>query len=244
MGCPIDAVTLSEAADMVGELIASGGPHQHMAINANKVVLMHDDADLRRIVRGCALITADGAAIVHAARFLGQPLPERVTGIDLFTELIRRSPQRQWRPYLLGAREPIVRETALLLRERHSGLDLAGWHHGYFSEEEDPQIVEQIRTSGAHLLFVALPSPRKEKFLDRWLDHLGVPFVMGVGGTFDVVSGHVQRAPEWAQRNSLEWAFRFIQEPQKMWRRNALGSSTFVMRTLAARAGRYRLPLD
>lgn len=244
MGCPIDSLTLRQTVARVRELVELGEPAQHMCVNANKVVQMHADAELRRIVRDSTLISADGAGVVLASRLLGRPIPSRVTGVDLFLELMRLAPLEGWRPYLIGAKPEVIERTVEVLQGRFPGLRLAGYRDGYFKEDEDPAIAAQIRDSGADLLFVGMPSPRKETFLGRHLHTMDVPFTMGVGGTFDVVSGTVQRAPGWAQRSGLEWAFRLAQEPRKMWRRNVYGSTTFLYRTVCASRGTYRLPED
>ena len=244
MGCPVDGLTLRQTVARVRELVRRGEPTQHMCVNANKVVQMHGDPELRRIVRESDLISADGAGVMLASHLLGRPLPTRVTGVDLFMELMRLAPLEGWRPYLIGARPEVIERTVGVLEERFPGLRLAGYRDGYFKEAEDEEVARTIRASQADLLFVGMPSPRKEIFLGRWLAEMEVPFAMGVGGTFDVVAGHVQRAPRWARDSGLEWAFRLAQEPRKMWRRNVYGSTTFLYRTVRASQGAYRLPED
>jgi len=244
MGCPVDGLTLRQTVARVRQLVRRGEPTQHMCVNANKVVQMHGDPELRRIVRESDLISADGAGVVLASHVLGRPLPTRVTGVDLFMELMRVAPLEGWRPYLLGARPQVIDRTVGVLQARFPGLRLAGYRDGYFSPDQDTQVAQAIRDSGADLLFVGMPSPRKEVFLGRSLQIMQVPFAMGVGGTFDVVAGQVQRAPRWARDSGLEWAFRLAQEPRKMWRRNVYGSTTFLYRTVKARQGTYRLPED
>jgi N-acetylglucosaminyldiphosphoundecaprenol N-acetyl-beta-D-mannosaminyltransferase len=160
------------------------------------------------------LINADGQPIVWASRLLGRALKERVTGIDLFGALIDRCGERGFRPYLLGARQEVVDKVAALLQPK---VKLAGWRNGYW--DDDAAVVAQIRQAKPDLLFVAMSSPKKELFLKRWKDQLQVPFVMGVGGTFDVVAGLVSRAPKWMQAGGLEWLYRLGQEPRRMWRR-------------------------
>ena len=241
MGIPIDCLGFDETLDRIEEMIAEGGTHQHMAVNAGKVVTMTQDAELARIVAGCDLINADGAAVVMASQFLGQPLPERVAGVDLFVALIGRASERGYRPYFLGARPEIVEEVVRIFTAEYPKLEVAGWRDGYFGDEEEEEIVAAIRGSGAHMVFVAIPSPKKEKFLGRWLEAMEIPFCMGVGGSFDVVAGKTSRAPKVLQNVGLEWAWRLAQEPRRMWRRYLVGNTVFVARVLQARFSSYRI---
>lgn len=129
--------------------------------------------------------------------------------------------------YLLGATDEVVSKTAAIVRALYPDLNIAGYHNGYFWEDEEA-MVKKIRTSGAQLLFVAITSPKKENFINQWKDHLGVNFVMGVGGTFDVISGKVKRAPLWMQKHGLEWLYRVIQEPRRMWMRYLTTNTKFA----------------
>lgn len=156
--------------------------------------------------------------VVWGARFLGNNIPERVAGVDLFHQLLAMSASNNFAVYLLGATEEVVAKTATTVEAQYPGLKVAGYHHGYFWDDEE-KMVETIRNSNAQLLFVAITSPKKENFINRWKDQLGVNFVMGVGGTFDVVAGKVKRAPLWMQKYGLEWLYRVIQEPGRMWKR-------------------------
>jgi N-acetylglucosaminyldiphosphoundecaprenol N-acetyl-beta-D-mannosaminyltransferase len=213
-GVPVDNLTLAETVDRVEEMIRRGPTHQHVVVNVDKIVKLQRDPALREAILGCDLINADGQPIVWASRLLGRALKERVTGIDLFGALIDRCGERGFRPYLLGARQEVVDKVAALLQPK---VKLAGWRNGYW--DDDAAVVAQIRQAKPDLLFVAMSSPKKELFLKRWKDQLQVPFVMGVGGTFDVVAGLVSRAPKWMQAGGLEWLYRLGQEPRRMWRR-------------------------
>jgi N-acetylglucosaminyldiphosphoundecaprenol N-acetyl-beta-D-mannosaminyltransferase len=142
--------------------------------------------------------------------------------------LLAHAALRDYPVFLLGGTREVVERTAAVCRERHAGLKIAGYHHGYFWEDE-AAVVEAIRVSGARLLFVAITSPKKENFINRWKHELGADFVMGVGGTFDVIAGKVKRAPEWMRRCGLEWLFRVLQEPRRMWRRYLGTNSRFAL---------------
>jgi N-acetylglucosaminyldiphosphoundecaprenol N-acetyl-beta-D-mannosaminyltransferase len=149
-------------------------------------------------------------------------------GIDPFEALMRRAGDRGWRVFLLGAREEVVRAVCDTYRCRYPQLVIAGYRNGYWSEPEEAAVVAQIRASRAELLFVAISSPKKEQFLGRYQAAMQVPFAMGVGGTFDVATGRLKRAPRWMQRGGLEWFFRFLQEPRRMARRYFYDDLAFV----------------
>ncbi|MOA13906.1 putative N-acetylmannosaminyltransferase [compost metagenome] len=149
-----------------------------------------------------------------------------MAGVDLFHELLAMSASNNFSIYLLGATDEVVSKTATTVQSLYPGLKIAGYHHGYFWDDEEA-MVEKVRNSGAQLLFVAITSPKKENFINRWKDQLGVNFVMGVGGTFDVVAGKVKRAPVWMQNWGLEWFYRVIQEPGRMWKRYLITNTKF-----------------
>lgn len=227
MGCPMDVASMEETVERIREAVVGGRFTQHVVVNVAKLVHMRDDAQLRESVKSCDIINIDGMGVVLGARFLGHEVPERVAGVDLFHELLAMSAREGLPVYLLGARDEVVSATASKVQALYPGLQVAGYHHGYFWDNE-AAMVEAIRASGARLLFVAITSPKKENFINRWRDQLGVDFVMGVGGTFDVVAGKVQRAPLWMQKWGLEWLYRVIQEPGRMWKRYLTTNSRFA----------------
>jgi len=238
LGCPVDAVTLDQALNRVDEAVTTRTGIQHVAINAAKVVSLQHDDDLRQAVEGCELITADGQAVVWAAGILGQALPERVAGIDLMTGILERAPALGYRIYLLGATEEVVSTVAERISEQYSGVELVGWRDGYFGQDEEPAVAAAIRDARADVLFVALTTPKKEIFLARWRETLQVPFVMGVGGSFDVIAGKRRRAPRVVQRLGMEWAYRLVQDPRHLFKRYAVGNTVFSW--LVARAALRR----
>lgn len=215
---PMNAITMTETVDIISSRIKRGVFMQHSVVNTAKLIHMKKDATLRKSVSECDLINIDGMGVVWGARFLGHHVPERVAGVDLFHELNFMAAENKFPVYYLGAEEKIVSKTAELMLSRHPALHIAGYHHGYFWDDEEA-LVAKIKASGAQMLFVAITSPKKENFINRWKDELGVDFVMGVGGTFDVIAGKVHRAPMWMQKSGLEWLYRVIQEPRRMWKR-------------------------
>ncbi len=232
---PMHAATLAETVTFIDERMRRRQFTQHVVVNVAKLVHMQADAALRASVIACDIINVDGMGVVWGARFLGLSIPERVPGIDLFEHLLALAAQRGYPIFLLGARQEVVERVARVCARRHHGLNIAGFHHGYFWDDEDA-LVRKIRQSGARMLFVAVTSPLKENFINKWKHVLGVDFVMGVGGTFDVIAGGVRRAPRWAQAAGMEWLFRLVQEPRRMWRRYLTTNVQFAWMLLKARA--------
>ncbi len=234
MNCPMDVASMGETVSLIDEAVAADRFTQHVVVNVAKIVNMQRDPQLDASVRECDIINIDGMGVVLGARMLGHDVPERVAGVDLFHELLAMSANKGYSVYLLGAKEEVVGETARRVQQLYPGLKLAGYHHGYFWDDEEA-MVNKVRESGAQLLFVAITSPKKENFINRWRDQLGVTFVMGVGGTFDVVAGKVKRAPLWMQKWGLEWLYRVIQEPRRMWKRYLVTNSKFAWMLLKAK---------
>lgn len=219
MGCAMDNLTMEETLDRIEEFVRNGRPHQHVVVNVDKVVKAAKDPQLREIINHCDLINVDGMPIVWASRLFGNPLKGRVTGVDLFERLLEQAARKGWGVYFLGAREEVVSQVAELAPRRFSGLRIAGYRNGYWKPEDETDVVKDIQSAAPQLLFVAISSPKKEQFLGRYQEAMKVPFAMGVGGTFDVFVGKVQRAPLWMQRFGLEWFYRFLQEPTRMFKR-------------------------
>lgn len=236
----VDALTMEETVERVNEIIREGRPTQHVVVNASKVNLMRDDPELERIVNSCPLINADGASIVWAARELGVELPGRVTGIDLFQEVLALCAKKGYPVYLFGARQEVVERVRARVIEDHPGLIVSGFRNGYFAEEDVPEMVREMSESKAKAMFVAFSSPRKEYWIRDHLEELGIPFVMGVGGSFDVIAGVTDRAPGWMQRHGLEWLYRFVQEPRRLWKRYIVGNIKFVAYTLECKRNKRK----
>lgn len=227
MGCYIDNLTMEETLQRIEEFIRSGQAHQHVVVNVDKLVKASRSEELRRVINGCALINVDGMPVVWASRLLGKPLKQRVTGIDLFDSLMQRAVTKGWRVFLLGAEESVVSEARVIYEKRYPGLAVAGSRNGYWTAEDEPQVVDQIRAARPHILAVAITSPKKEYFLHKYQAELKVPFAMGVGGTFDIAVGRTKRAPVWMQKAGLEWFFRFLQEPRRMFKRYFIDDMAF-----------------
>ncbi len=227
----VNAVSMDETISMVEKIIEKRVPTQHVVINASKVNLMENDTELRRIVNSCPLINADGASIVWAAKRLNVPLELRVTGCDLFQELVKVAAEKGYKIYLFGAKEEVVKRVKEIFEEKYPTIKIVGYRNGYFTEKDEPEIVSDMANSDADMMFVAFSSPKKEYWVNKYLKDINIPFVMGVGGSFDVVAGVTERAPKWMQEHGMEWFYRFIQEPRRMWKRYIVGNFKFVALT-------------
>lgn len=236
----VNAVSMEQTIDMVEKIIKKGIPTQHVVINASKVNLMEEDRELQKIVNSCPLINADGASIVWAAKKLGVPLRERVTGIDLFQNLVSLANEKGYKIYLFGAKEEVVTKVKNIFEKQYPKLQIVGYRNGYFTKDDEPEIVKNMAESGADMMFVAFSSPKKEYWVNKYLKELHIPFVMGVGGSFDVVAGVTDRAPKWMQEHGLEWFYRFIQEPRRMWKRYIIGNAKFMLLTYKTKMKKKR----
>ena len=227
---PIDAITMQETLQKADQAIEDKKQIHHTVINANKLVLMQTDKELEKGVVNADIINADGQSIVWAANLLGKKLPERVSGIDLMEELVKRSFEKKYKCYFFGAKEKVVTKLISIYRNKYSSDIIAGYRNGYFEKVEEEKIANQIGKSRVNILFVAITSPKKEIFLNTYKKQLkNVNFIMGVGGSFDVIAGKVKRAPIWMQNLGLEWAYRFSQEPKRMWKRYTIGNYKFLV---------------
>jgi N-acetylglucosaminyldiphosphoundecaprenol N-acetyl-beta-D-mannosaminyltransferase len=233
---------MDQALARIDETIARRGRLRIGVVNAAKIVSMRRDAVLRQDVVSSDLILADGMSVVWASRLLGRPLPERVAGIDLMLGMLRRGSERGYRVYCLGATEAVLEQVAARIAADYPHVRVVGQHHGYFAAEEEPAIAAGIAAAHADILFVAMTSPKKEKFLARWGDRLGVPVSHGVGGSFDVLAGKVQRAPERWQRLGLEWLYRLKQEPGRLWKRYLVTNTVFCALVLREFLGQLAGP--
>jgi N-acetylglucosaminyldiphosphoundecaprenol N-acetyl-beta-D-mannosaminyltransferase len=234
-GLWLDALTLPEVVQRCSHAVAVREPLQIGVLNAAKVIRLRSDTLLREALLECQLLLADGQSVVWASRLLGQPLPERVAGIDLFESLLGLADEQGRSVYLLGARPEVLRELESRIARRFPRLVVAGSRDGYFADDESAQVAEAIRASGADMLFLGMVSPKKEIFIGTYGARLGVPVIHGVGGSFDVLAGVTKRAPARWQRAGLEWAYRLLQEPRRLWRRYLTTNTAFLLLTARER---------
>lgn len=232
---------MEETVHRIDDAIQKNTKINHVVVNAGKVAAMHTDRQLFESVVSCDLINADGQSIVWAARFLGYKIPERVAGVDLMQALVKLAHEKAYKCFFLGAKEEVVREVVEIFSAKYGPSMIAGYRNGYFTKQEEPDVAKQISDSCAQLLFVAITSPKKENFL---FDHKNllknINFTMGVGGAFDVIAGITKRAPIWMQKIGMEWFFRFLQEPKRMWRRYLIGNTRYIWLVLAEKIKKFK----
>ena len=231
-GLPLVALTMDEVVQLCAASLRSRQRMLVGVVNAAKIVKLRHDDQLRRSLLECDVLLADGQSVVWASRLLRQRLPERVAGIDLFERLLQLADRRGRSVYLLGAKPEVLAVLQRRISDRFPSLTIAGAHDGYFDVDDADAIATDIRESGADMLVLGITSPKKEIFLGDYGDGLGVPVLHGVGGSFDILAGVTRRAPVHWQRSGLEWLYRLLQEPRRLWRRYLVTNTKFVVLTL------------
>ncbi len=240
LGVPVDFVNQREAMAIFKNLMETEGCSLIVTPNSEIVVNATKNEELYHILSGADLIIPDGIGLVYASKIMGKPLSERVTGIDFLEKIILYLAETNQSIYFLGskpgqgAEKSIAEQAADKICEKYPNLKVAGTHHGYFKENEELELVENINQSGADFLCVALGSPKQEAFVERHRERLKPKAAIGVGGSLDVWSGTLKRAPEFYQKHGLEWLYRFVQEPARYKRMGAL--PVFMVRVLMDKA--------
>jgi N-acetylglucosaminyldiphosphoundecaprenol N-acetyl-beta-D-mannosaminyltransferase len=234
LGHEVDRIGLEESVERCRALIAGAKCSHQVSLNAAKVVRARSDGRLAEILRDAELLNADGQSIVWAARLLGDPLPERVAGIDLMFRLLEVAEHEGLGVFFLGGRADVLAKAVENVRTSHPRLRVGGSHHGYFSDADSAEICAAINHADVSILFIAMSSPRKEYWAHEHRELLNVPLVMGVGGAVDILAGSIARAPAWMQRAGLEWAFRLVQEPRRLGPRYLVTNLLFVGLVLRA----------
>ncbi len=238
LGIPVDCITMEDAVlHCLRNIRGQRRPCIISTLNASTMVLARGDEKLRHALHHSELVLADGMPIHWITRALGARGGRRVTGVDLMAELLRVAAREQLRVYFLGATPMVLRELIRAVNENHGGAVIAGARDGYFSPEQSPDIIDEVLTSRADILFVGMPSPFKVVWCHDNLETLGTPIVLPVGGAFDVLSGFIRRAPLWMQACGQEWLWRLLMDPRTKWRRYAETNPVFLFMILKG-AGR------
>lgn len=224
----IDVLNVKETINLVELYVKQKEPLHLMGVNADKINELNKNERLKQIVNSCGIINADGFSVIMASKYLGMPLPERVAGIDLMQNLVKLSEMKGYSVYLLGAKQEVVEMTADVLKKSYPKLKLIGVRNGYFKEQEWPNISAELKSVHPDFVFVGITSPMKEYLIEYLQDDGNDSVFMGVGGSFDVISGAIPRAPMWMQKSGLEWLFRVIQEPRRLFKRYFVGNLTFI----------------
>lgn len=230
---PIDRVTLTQILQIIKNFIRSKKAHQIITLNSLMVNESFKDGEIGEILHRADLVLADSIGIFWAMRFLGKPLPEVIPGIDLIFELCKMSEREGYRIYLLGAKEEIIERTVLRLKKIFPQLKLVGYRHGYFASDEEKEVTREIKNLSPDILFVGLGSPKQEKWIFAHLRELNISLAIGVGGSFDIISGRLSRAPRWMRILGVEWLYRFLQEPWRI--KKIVNLPIFVFRVILSR---------
>lgn len=238
LGIPFARHTSTEALARIEQLYEREEPAFVAHANVHTVNLARGDDAYHLILRSADMVLNDGKGVMLGARLLGSSFPEDLNGNTMTPLVIERAAMRGWPVFLLGARPGVPEELASVLRARHPELSITGTHHGHFGPTGEDAIVAQIRAADTGLLLVGMGNPHQERFLARRLRDTGARLGIGVGAYFDFVTGNVPRAPGWMNEVGLEWLFRLVQEPKRMWRRYLIGNPAFVARVLRQRFAR------
>ena len=225
-GIKIDNLTLEEAISKIEELIRKGESSYIVTPNAAHIVLLQKDEELKEVYQCASLILSDGMSLIWATKILGFPLKERITGTDLLFSLLNLSCRKNYKIFLLGAKEQIIRRVSGNLQHRFPNLQIIDIHSGYFSN--DRRIVEKINKAQPEILFIGMGFPKQEKWIHKYIDQLNIKIAVCVGGIFDIIGGETKRAPKWMQKSGLEWFFRLCQEPGRLWKRYLVGNIIFI----------------
>lgn len=216
----LNICSFPESIEKIGGFIKGDTCRQIVTLSTEMVIYGEKDPVFASVVNNADLVTADSAGIVWAARKLAKTSAEKVSGIDIVWEICRLSGFKGWKIYVLGSTEESLQEAVRKLKEEYKDINIAGYHNGYFDDSQ--KIVEHINSSGADILFVALGSPKQEFWISEHKDILRTKVAIGVGGSFDVISGKHKRAPKWMVDASLEWLYRLITQPARFGRMLAI----------------------
>jgi N-acetylglucosaminyldiphosphoundecaprenol N-acetyl-beta-D-mannosaminyltransferase len=233
LGVPIDDLSMQEAIERLEEFIkigrATGKSHQIATVNADFVVNSLHDPELRRILQESDMATADGMPLVMGARMLGVQLSGRVTGADLVPALAERAARKGYSVYMLGARPGVAVRAAKILQSRYPGLNIVGVVSPPNTSvlEMDRSVLDAVKAAHPDILLVAFGNPKQEKWISMYARELSVPICIGIGGTLDMIAGITKRAPVWMQQAGLEWLYRLLQEPRRLWKRYVLDMAYF-----------------
>lgn len=217
-GVSISKLDMEDSVRVLAEAVASRKPHQVITANPIMIMTALDDPSYMKMMKQAEFIVPDGAGAVWAARYIGEPVAERVPGIDLMHRLFEAGEEHGWRAFLLGADADTIKEAYERLRVQYPRMKFVGYHDGYFGPEQDQEIIAKIKAAEPDMLFIGRSVSTQEPWIGQYKHELRIPVMMGVGGSFDVIAGKVPRAPLVFQKLGLEWLYRLLREPSR-WRR-------------------------
>lgn len=230
LGCPFDAITEDATVALVFDWIKAPERKSHHIITVNVAILMmaKDDPKLQDAIDKAELVVVDGKPLVWTSKWLGAPVPHKVSGVDLMRRLLEEGDRRRMRIFLLGTTQERLDMLVSVIEARYPNVTIAGTRNGYFKAPDYPAVTQMIRESGSDLLLVGMPAPFKEIWCEEHREAIATPAMLGVGGAFDVMAGFVPRAPRLMQEAGMEWAWRLAMEPKKLWKRYLVTNSAFL----------------
>lgn len=235
LGVKVGVFSSQVALERVKGFLAKGGSHRLFFVNAHTLNLAYEDPEYRDVLNSAELVLNDGIGVEIAARLFGVSFPENLVGTDFIPKLCALARDLNLSLYLLGSRPGVAEMAATRLQASFPGLEVVGTHHGYFSKEEEDEVVRAIQEASPDVLLVGFGNPFQEKWIALHQRLLRIPLSVGVGAFIDFMAGRVRRAPWWARRARMEWVFRLVVEPRRLWRRYILGNPKFLWRVLRAR---------
>lgn len=231
LGVPVHPLTMNESVAVLEEKLQKKEQAFVVTANAEIIMMCQQDKEYNNIVSEQAdLVLPDGAGAVWAGRYLGNEVPERVAGFDLYNQLLKLSADKGYKAYFFGGAPGVAEAAKNKAEELYPGVQIVGCRNGYFTEAEEEAIIKEINDAAPDMLFVALGAPKQEKWLVKYRNQLKPRILMGIGGSFDVLAGKMERAPKWMQEASLEWAFRLYKQPSRFMRMLALPK--FVLKVI------------
>ncbi len=225
----VHPLSLNEFVTIIKESMRQRKRLVQFGVNSATVNETHKNEEFLRVINSADLLNIDGMSVVWALRCLGHKVPERVATPDLADGVLAMATEEKFSVFLFGATDAVLSQCRDNLKLTYPKLKVAGCRNGYFQPHEESLIIDQINISGADILLIGMSSPKKELLFDKYRDKLKPYYVLGVGGYFDILSGRTKRAPKWMQDRGLEWVFRLIQEPKRMWRRYLIGNNKFLL---------------
>jgi N-acetylglucosaminyldiphosphoundecaprenol N-acetyl-beta-D-mannosaminyltransferase len=235
LGIPIDNLTMDDAVDVILRRTEFKKQSRVSFVNADCANISWKNQEYMRTLVECDVVLADGIGMKLAGRILKQNIRENVNGTDMFPRLCKGMEAEGKSIFLLGGREGVPEAVAAWIAERYPNLNITGVQHGYYSPEDEAAVIERINACQPDVLIVAFGAPRQEIWIKKNLEATGAKVAIGVGGLLDFYSGRIPRAPLWMRELGIEWVYRFIQEPGRLWKRYLVGNTVFMMRFLVKR---------
>lgn len=228
LGLNFHPYTMKEVLDKIEEFIVSGKPHMVFTPTAELIVKANENSTLKEKYNKTDILTVDSYVVYYAAKIFGKPVPEPVSTARIMLNFLPIANKKGYKLYLLGATEEVVNKVVENLKKNYKDINIVGWHNGYFDFNNDEEIVQDIIKTKPDVLFVAMSSPLKENFITKNLYKMNVPVSIGVGGTFDIIAGKYRLAPQWISKIGMEWFYRFIQEPKRLFKRYLVTNLKFI----------------